>query len=72
MVDKKKIRLAKASGTIESLRNDEISREISSEVPYPAQIAIVMNALEHLYAKMLELYGEDFRTEEWKMYEELR
>ncbi|MBQ8371558.1 MAG: hypothetical protein IJX38_01280 [Clostridia bacterium] len=65
-------KIAKKSGTITKLRNDKISAEIGKKVPFPKQIAIAMNALDDLYAKMSEIYGEDFRSEELKEYQRIR
>ena len=71
-MDKKQYRIAKASGTLELVRNDMISTRIGEKIPFPMQMAIIMNAMHHLYAKMQELHGEDFRTEEFKEYEKFR
>lgn len=65
-------RIAKASGTDELLRNDNISTKIGEKVPFPMQMAIVMNALEHLYRLMEELHGQEFMSEEFKEYLEFR
>ena len=72
MSKKNQIRIAKASGAYDRLRGDKISAEIAKTIPYPDQVAIVMNELEYLYAKMSELHGKDFRTEEWTSYQRIR
>jgi hypothetical protein len=43
MIDKVKYELAKASGTLELVRGDEISRLIRTKYPLSAQIAILMD-----------------------------
>lgn len=72
MSKRNQIRIAKKAATYDRLRGDKISAEIAKIIPYPDQVAIVMNALEDLYAKMSELHGKDFRTEEWSAYQAVR
>lgn len=65
-------KIAKKSGALTRIRNDKISAEIGKTVPFPKQIAIVMNALDDLYTKMSEIHGADFRSEEWREYQQIR
>ena len=43
MIDKVQYEIAKASGTLDLLRGDEISRLIRTKYPLSAQIAILMD-----------------------------
>lgn len=72
MSKKNQVRIAKRAASYDRLRGDMISQEISKEIPYPDQVAIVMNALEYLFALLSELRGKDLRTEEWTSYQNIR